>query len=117
MTMRHTHLGGDKLFVDYADDTVPVIVVRRSGKTQLAHVVGAVMGGSSLSLASATWSEKLPGRVKSGHEGAARGVPESGTPGSHRPNFQRIEAAPTCSGPEVAVVEETVIGPARPTRS
>ena len=29
VTMRQTHLGGDKLFVDYAGDTVPVIVDRR----------------------------------------------------------------------------------------
>jgi hypothetical protein len=38
--MRQTHVGGDKLFVDYAGDTVPVIVdrltgeVRRSGRTK-----------------------------------------------------------------------------------
>jgi transposase len=29
VTMRQTHLGGDKLFVDYAGDTVPVIVDAR----------------------------------------------------------------------------------------
>jgi transposase len=26
--MRQTHVGGDKLFVDYAGDTVPVIIDR-----------------------------------------------------------------------------------------
>jgi len=26
--MRQTHLGGDRLFVDYAGDTVPVVVDR-----------------------------------------------------------------------------------------
>ena len=51
VTMRQTHLGGDKLFVDYAGDTVPVIVDRRTGKTQQAHIFVAVMGGSSLSFA------------------------------------------------------------------
>jgi transposase len=30
VTMRQTHVGGDKLFVDYAGDTVPVIVDRLS---------------------------------------------------------------------------------------
>jgi transposase len=59
VTMRQTHLGGDKLFVDYAGDTVPVIVDRRTGKTQAAHIFVAVMGGSSLSFACATWSETL----------------------------------------------------------
>ena len=60
VTMRQTHLGGDKLFVDYAGDTVPVIVDRRSGKTQPAHILVAVMGASSLTFACATWTETLP---------------------------------------------------------
>jgi transposase len=58
--MRQTHLGGEKLFVDYAGDTVPVIVDRRSGKTQPAHIFVAVMGASSLTFACATWTETLP---------------------------------------------------------
>jgi transposase len=60
VTMRQTHLGGDKLFVDYAGDTVPVIVDRRSGETRSAHLFVAVMGGSSLSFAHASWTETLP---------------------------------------------------------
>jgi transposase len=32
VTMRQTHAGGDKLFVDYAGDTVPVIVDRLTGQ-------------------------------------------------------------------------------------
>jgi transposase len=60
VTMRQTHLGGDKLFIDYAGDTVPVIVDRFTGKIQQAHVFVAVMGASSLSFAHATWSETLP---------------------------------------------------------
>jgi transposase len=60
VTMRQTHLGGDKLFVDYAGDLVPVIVDRRTGMTQAAHIFVAVMGGSSLSFAHASWTETLP---------------------------------------------------------
>ena len=60
VTMRQTHLGGDKLFVDYAGDTVPVIVDRRSGRVRRAHIFVAVMGGSSLSFAHASWTETLP---------------------------------------------------------
>ncbi len=60
VTMRQTHLGGDKLFVDYAGDTVPVIVDRHSGHIQAAHIFVAVMGGSSLSFAHASWTETLP---------------------------------------------------------
>jgi len=59
VTMRQTHLGGDKLFVDWAGDTVPVIVDRRSGQTRAAHLFVAVMGGSSLTFAHASWTEKL----------------------------------------------------------
>src|ERR1700677_363790 len=32
VTMRQTHLGGDKLFVDYAGDTPPVVIDRREQK-------------------------------------------------------------------------------------
>ena len=46
--MRQTHAGGDKLFVDYAGDTVPVIVDRLTGKTQPAQIFVAVMGASKI---------------------------------------------------------------------
>jgi transposase len=60
VTMRQTHLGGEKLFVDYAGDTVPVIVDGRTGETRGAHLFVAVMGGSSLTFAHASWTETLP---------------------------------------------------------
>jgi transposase len=59
VTMRQTHLGGDKLFVDYAGDLVPVIVDARTGETRRAHVFVAVMGASSSSFAQASWTETL----------------------------------------------------------
>src|SRR5260370_733162 len=37
VTMRQTHAGGDKLFVDYAGDTVPVIIVERWLLGRLRH--------------------------------------------------------------------------------
>jgi transposase len=39
VTMRQTHTGGDKLFVDYAGDTVPVIVDRLTGETRPAQIL------------------------------------------------------------------------------
>jgi transposase len=60
VTMRQTHLGGDKLFVDYAGDTVTVIIDRRTGQSRQAHLFVAVMGASSLSFACAAWTETLP---------------------------------------------------------
>lgn len=59
-TMCQIHLGGDKLFVDYAGDTVPVLVDPRTGRMRGAHIFVAVMGGSSRSFACANWTETLP---------------------------------------------------------
>jgi transposase len=42
VTMRQSHAGGDKLFVDYAGDTVPVVVDRLTGKTRPAEIFVAV---------------------------------------------------------------------------
>jgi transposase len=58
LVMRQSHGGGEKLFVDYAGDTVPV-VNRQTGEVRGAHLFVAVMGGSSLSFAHATWTEQL----------------------------------------------------------
>jgi hypothetical protein len=42
VTMRQTHVGGDKLFVDYAGDTVPVIADRLTGEARQAQIFVAV---------------------------------------------------------------------------
>lgn len=47
VTMRQNHAAGDKLFVDYAGDTVTVVVDRLTGKTRQAHLFVAVLGASS----------------------------------------------------------------------
>lgn len=60
VTMRQNHAAGEKLFVDYAGDTVPVVVDRLTGKMRAAHLFVAVLGASSLSYAEARWSETLP---------------------------------------------------------
>jgi transposase len=44
--MRQTHVGGDKLFVDYAGHTVPVIIDRPTGEVRQAQIFVAVMGAS-----------------------------------------------------------------------
>lgn len=60
LTMRQTHVGGEKLFVDYAGDKVPVIIDRLSAQIRPAHIFVAVMGASSLTYAEASFSERLP---------------------------------------------------------
>jgi transposase len=58
--MRQSHVGGDKLFVDYAGDTVPVIVDRLTGETRQAQIFVAVLGASNFTYAEATWTQGLP---------------------------------------------------------
>ena len=59
LVMRQSHAGGEKMFVDYAGDTVPVVINRRTGEIRDAHLFVAVPGGSSLSFACATWTEQF----------------------------------------------------------
>jgi transposase len=58
-TMRQTHVAGDKLFVDWAGDTVPIIDAM-TGEAHEAHLFVAVLGASSYTYAEARWSETLP---------------------------------------------------------
>jgi len=55
--MRQTHVGGDKLFVDYAGDTVPVIIDRLTGEVRQAQIF--VAGASNFTYVEATWTQGL----------------------------------------------------------
>ncbi len=59
VVMRQEQRVGEKLFVDYAGQTVPVID-RHSGEIRQAQVFVAVLGASSYTFAEATWSQQLP---------------------------------------------------------
>jgi transposase len=59
ITMRQAHLGGDKLFVDYAGDTASVVIDRLSGEIRKAQIFVAVLGASSFTYAEATWTQSL----------------------------------------------------------
>jgi hypothetical protein len=63
VTVRQTHVGGDKLFVDYAGDTVPVIVDRLTGEVRQAQIFVAVMGASNFTYVEATWTQAAIGSV------------------------------------------------------
>jgi hypothetical protein len=58
-TMRQTYVAGDKLFVDWAGGTVPIIDPM-TGEMHEAHLFVAVLGASSYTYAEARWSETLP---------------------------------------------------------
>jgi transposase len=57
--MRHQHQAGEKLFVDYADQTVPVIDPE-SGEIIQAQIFVAVLGASSYTYAEAHGAQTLP---------------------------------------------------------
>lgn len=58
-TMRQTHVAGEKMFVDYAGHTVPVLVDAVTGKTRDAQIFVAVLGASSFTYAEASWSQSV----------------------------------------------------------
>jgi transposase len=63
-SMRQTHKAGEKLFVDYAGQTVP-IVSNTTGEIRTAQIFVAVLGASNYTFCEATWSQKLPDWINS----------------------------------------------------
>lgn len=59
LVLRREHAPGEKLFVDYAGETVP-IVDRYSGESREAQIFVAVLGCSNLTYAEPTWTQALP---------------------------------------------------------
>lgn len=58
-SMRQTHKAGEKLFVDYAGQTVPIIC-KSTGEVSFAQIFVAVLGASNYTFCEATWSQGLP---------------------------------------------------------
>ena len=58
-SMRQTHKAGEKLFVDYAGQTMP-IVCNATGEVKFAQIFVAVLGASNYTFCEATWSQSLP---------------------------------------------------------
>ncbi|MCQ4654587.1 IS21 family transposase, partial [Pseudomonas syringae] len=50
VVMRQEHRAGEKLFVDYAGQTAPIID-RQTGEIRQAQIFGAVLGASSYTFA------------------------------------------------------------------
>lgn len=58
-SMRQIHKAGDKLFVDYAGQTVPIIN-GETGEIRTAQIFVAVLGASNYTYCEATWTQRLP---------------------------------------------------------
>jgi transposase len=121
VTMRQTHAGGDKLFVDYAGDTVPVIIDRLTGKTRPAQIFVAVMGASNFTYAEASWTQAL-GDWIGAHMRAFAAI--GGVPNLLVPDNTKVAVIKAClyepqvnrTYAEMAVHYDTAILPARPRR-
>jgi transposase len=85
VVMRQEHRAGEKLFVDYAGQTVEV-VDRRTGEVRQAQIFVAVLGASNYTYAEATWTQQLPDWIGS-HVRTFQffgGVPELAVPDNLR---------------------------------
>jgi transposase len=97
VTMRQTHAGGDKLFVDYAGDTVPVIIDRLTGKTRPAQIFVAALGASNFTYAEASRTQALADWI-----------------GAHTRAFEAIGGVPNLLVPDntkVAVIKACLYEP------
>jgi transposase len=133
VTMRQSHAGGDKLFVDYTGDTVPVIIDRLTGKTRPAQIFVAVLGASNFTYAEASWTQALADWI-SAHTrafAAIGGVPNLLVPDNtkvavikaclYEPQVNRTGACPRAGQrpdpwAEMAAHYDTAVLPARPRR-
>ena len=59
LSMRQTHVGGDKVFVDYSGKTLTLIDPDTS-ELKSAEIFIGVLGASNYTYAEATWSQTLP---------------------------------------------------------
>ena len=59
LVMRQSHRAGEKLFVDYAGQSIPV-VNGHTGEVQEAALFIAVLGASNSTYVEATWTQSLP---------------------------------------------------------
>src|SRR5450631_2599015 len=120
-TMRQTHAAGERLFVDYAGDGVPVVVDRLTGEIRTAQVFVAVLGASSFTFAHAGWTQALQDWIDAHVRAfeAIGGVPELVVPDNAKtaivkasfydPQVNRTYA-------EMAAHYQTAILPARPRK-
>jgi len=120
-SMRQTHRAGEKLFIDYSGDTVPVINAA-TGEIVAAEIFIASMGASKYTYAEATWTQSLPDWIASHirmfeYLGC---VPDILTPDNLKSAIKkacRYEPESTSTYEDMARHYSCAIIPARPYRS
>jgi transposase len=120
VSLRQTHSPGEKLFIDYAGPTVP-IVDPMTGEIRQAAIFVAVLGASNYTYCEATWSQALPDWIGSHvrtleHLGGVTAllVPDNLKSGVITACFYEPEINPTYR--DLASHYATVVLPARPRR-
>ncbi len=119
-SMRQVHRAGEKLFIDYAGPTVPVID-QQTGEVRFAQIFVAALGASNYSFAYATWTQTTADWLAALAKALAfiGGVTELIVPDNTRAligDANRYEPMPNRSACEFAAHYSTVILPARPYR-
>ncbi|UCG07864.1 MAG: IS21 family transposase [Desulfobacterales bacterium] len=115
--MRQEHRAGEKLFVDYAGQTVPVYDLH-ANQMREAQIFVAVLGASNYTYAEATWSQALPDWIASHRRAFAffTGVPQIVVPdnlksGVNKACFYEPDINPTYL--DMANYYDTVVIPTR----
>lgn len=120
LVMRQHHRAGEKLFIDYAGNTMPV-VDPATGEIRDAQIFLSVLGASNYAYCEATWSQRLPDWIGS-HTRALSffgGCPEVLVPdnlksGVKDPHLYEPELNPTYQ--EMARHYDVAVVPARRRR-
>ena len=120
VSLRQNHKAGEKLFIDYAGQTVPVIDAS-TGEIKAAQIFIATFGASNYTFAEATASQDLPSWINS-HVHAFEffgGVPEILVPdnlksGVTKPSRYEPDINPTYL--DLAQHYDTSVIPARPAK-
>ena len=121
VTMRQAHVAGERLFVDYAGDGVPVVIDRLTGEIRKAQIFVAVLGVSSFTFAHASWTQTLPDWIDA-HVHALEAI--GGVPHLLVPDNTKTAVIKAClydpqvnrTYAEMASHYDTAILPARPRR-
>jgi len=118
--LRQEHRAGEKTFVDYAGQTMPV-VDPDTGEIREAQIFIGVLGASNLTFAEATWTQTLPDWIGShvrmfAYVGGASAaiVPDNVRSGVTHACFYDPDVNPTYQ--DLAVHYSTSILPTRPRR-
>jgi transposase len=119
-SMRQVYRAGEKLFVDFAGPTIPVIVAA-TGEIRRAHLFVAALGASNYTYAEATWTETKADWITAQCRALAfiGGVVELIVPDNPKALIAsacRYEPEPNRSYEEFAAHYGTAILPARPRK-